>query len=338
MIRFLLFLILFITKCVAQDSVTVQKYIDQYKTAAIAEMQRTGVPAAITIAQGIHESAAGSSLLVQQSNNHFGIKCKTGWAGASVLHDDDTRSECFRAYTCPQDSYKDHSDFLRSNKRYAFLFDNDPLDYEAWANGLKAAGYATNPRYPQILITTIERYHLNELSLIALDKTNELGNDIAAVTATPPGATVIPPSFASFSMDTMPGASIIPIRQIANSNFDITSTYPTGVFSINNCKVVFAEHGTSLLAVAMQHHISLNNLLSWNDMENTEAVTANQLLFIEKKSKQGNTPYHIVQPGETLWQISQQAGIRLRSLMQLNRLQSNLAPAPGSKLLLNERL
>lgn len=337
MIRFFCIVILLFSTCYAQDSVTIQKYIDQYKPVAIAEMQRTGVPAAITIAQGIHESAAGQSPLVQQSNNHFGIKCKTSWAGASVLHDDDAKSECFRAYTCSQDSYKDHSDFLRTNKRYAFLFENDPLNYEAWANGLKLAGYATNPRYPQILIATIERFHLNELSLLALDKTHELGNHIA-IHSSPLVSTAVyktggdHPS-GEFSMDTT-SVTTIPVRQIPNSNFDILSTYPTGVFSINNCKVVFAGQGTALLAVAMQHHINLTNLLSWNDMEYTDVLTTSQLLFIEKKSKKGAAPYHVVMPGETLWQISQQEGIRLENLMQYNKLTGNKTPAAGSRLLL----
>ncbi len=337
MIRFAFVFILLLTKCFAQDSVTIQHYIDQYRGVAIAEMQRTGVPAAITIAQGIHESAAGSSLLVQQSNNHFGIKCKAGWLGSSVLHDDDAKGECFRAYTCPADSYKDHSDFLKANKRYAFLFENDPLDYEAWAKGLKQAGYATNPRYPQILITTIERFHLNDLSLLALDKTNELGNDIAFNTNGLVAPAVFKTGSAIFSMDTLPPATTaIPVRQIANANFDITSTYPTGVFSINNCKVVFAERGTSLLAVAMQHRINLKNLLSWNDMEPADLVPVSQLLFIEKKSKKGTAAYHVVLPGETIWQISQEEGIRLDNLMEYNKLSAgNQIPLVGSKLALH---
>lgn len=337
MLRFACMFFLLISRCFAQDSITVQQYIDLYKTAAIAEMQRTGVPAAITIAQGIHESAAGQSPLVLQSNNHFGIKCKTGWVGTSVLHDDDAKGECFRSYTCPLDSYKDHSDFLRANKRYAFLFEYDPLDYEAWANGLKQAGYATNPRYPQILIGTIERFHLNDLSLLALDKTNLLGNDVASTNnevvntvATNKNPIV---SAALFSMDTL-AAHNVPIRQIPNSNFDLTSTYPTGVFRINNCKVVFAEKGTSLLAVAMQHQVGLNSLLSWNDMKDADVIPASQLLFIEKKAKKGNADYHIVKPGETLWQISQQEGIRLSNLLQLNNVANDIVLKEGSKLML----
>src|SRR5690606_35110935 len=115
-------------------------------------MKRSGVPAAITLAQGILESESGNSELVKKSNNHFGIKCKSTWTGDTVSHDDDANGECFRAYKNASDSYRDHSDFLRGNKRYADLFKLSQDDYAGWAKGLKKAGYATNPRYPDLLI------------------------------------------------------------------------------------------------------------------------------------------------------------------------------------------
>src|SRR5437868_11855926 len=133
----------------AQSPDQIRKYIDTYKDIAVAEEIRTGVPAAITLAQGIHETGAGTSDLVLSSNNHFGIKCKTEWSGAAVYHDDDAKGECFRKYNDPIDSYRDHSDFLKNRPYYASLFKLDPTDYAAWSFGLKKAGYATNPRYPQ---------------------------------------------------------------------------------------------------------------------------------------------------------------------------------------------
>src|SRR5690349_13111617 len=117
----------------AQSTETVYKYIAAFKDIAMEEMQRTGVPASITLAQGIHETGAGTSDLVIQSNNHFGIKCKADWAGDKVYHDDDAKGECFRKYENPFDSYKDHSDFLRNRPFYASLFELDPTDYKAWA-------------------------------------------------------------------------------------------------------------------------------------------------------------------------------------------------------------
>ena len=154
----------------AQSSPVIKDYIAKYKDIAIEEMLRTGVPASITLAQGIHETEAGRSKLVLKSNNHFGIKCKTEWKGESVSHDDDARGECFRKYPDPFDSYRDHSDFLKTRAHYAPLFKLDPTDYEGWAYGLKKAGYATNPKYPQLLIKIIRDYNLQDYSLIALGK------------------------------------------------------------------------------------------------------------------------------------------------------------------------
>ncbi len=145
-------------------------YINTYKLLAIAEMQRSGVPASIILAQGIHETSAGTSDLVIASNNHFGIKCKASWTGQVVYHDDDARGECFRSYATAADSYRDHSDYLSQSPRYAFLFKLNPEDYESWAYGLKKAGYATNVKYSQILIKLIRDYDLQKYSLIALGK------------------------------------------------------------------------------------------------------------------------------------------------------------------------
>src|SRR5215471_7984036 len=156
----------------AQPADAVLAYIARYKDLAISEMQRTGIPAAITLAQGIHETDAGTSDLVKKSNNHFGIKCKEDWNGPSVSHDDDARGECFRKYEAPEQSYRDHSDFLKTRSNYASLFKLDPTDYESWAYGLKKAGYATNPKYAQILIKLIQDYNLEDYTLIALGKMN----------------------------------------------------------------------------------------------------------------------------------------------------------------------
>jgi len=156
-----------------QSTDAILAYISRYKELAISEMKRTGVPAAITLAQGIHETEAGTSVLVKKSNNHFGIKCKDEWRGQSVSHDDDARGECFRKYTAAEDSYRDHSDFLKNRPNYASLFTLDPTDYQGWAYGLKKAGYATNPKYAQILIKLIQDYNLEDYTLIAMGKMKE---------------------------------------------------------------------------------------------------------------------------------------------------------------------
>jgi flagellum-specific peptidoglycan hydrolase FlgJ len=145
-------------------------YIQLYKEAAMTEMMRSGVPASITLAQGMLESGYGESDLCKRSNNHFGIKCKENWTGEKVYHDDDEKGECFRAYPTAADSYKDHSDFLKTRPWYAFLFKLDPTDYEGWAKGLKKAGYATEKDYPKRLMDIINNYDLQQYTLLAIRK------------------------------------------------------------------------------------------------------------------------------------------------------------------------
>jgi len=140
----------------------VNSYVGQYKDIAMSNMKSFGIPASIILAQGILESGAGKGDLALSANNHFGIKCHTDWAGESVKHDDDSDQECFRKYKDPSESYKDHALFLTSRSRYAGLFNLPKGDYEAWAKGLRAAGYATDPKYPQKLISYIERYNLHQ--------------------------------------------------------------------------------------------------------------------------------------------------------------------------------
>ncbi len=136
---------------------TASDYINTYKDLAVSEMRRTGVPASITLAQGMIESDYGRSSLARLGNNHFGIKCHNDWTGQTIRQNDDRRNECFRKYRRPEDSFYDHSDFLRTGSRYSFLFDLESTNYKAWANGLKKAGYATHPDYANMLIRKIER-------------------------------------------------------------------------------------------------------------------------------------------------------------------------------------
>src|ERR1035437_4308544 len=153
---------LFSISVIRSQVITKEQYIDMFKDIAMQEMKRTGVPASITLAQGILESENGNSDLTKQSNNHFGIKCKSNWTGPKIYHDDDAIGECFRVYSSSEESYRDHSDFLKQGSRYAFLFQLAPIDYKGWAYGLKQAGYATNPQYPDILIQNIEKYGLQQ--------------------------------------------------------------------------------------------------------------------------------------------------------------------------------
>ncbi|MXV49854.1 LysM peptidoglycan-binding domain-containing protein [Pedobacter sp. HMF7647] len=152
---------------VITDNVLVKKYptavdyINRFKAIAVAEMNQYGIPASITLAQGLLESGNGNGTLARVANNHFGIKCNTNWKGKTILQDDDQLGECFRVYNTPEESFRDHSIFLQ-RKRYASLFQLDKNDYQGWAYGLKQAGYATNPQYPQLLINLIDRYQLTQ--------------------------------------------------------------------------------------------------------------------------------------------------------------------------------
>jgi flagellum-specific peptidoglycan hydrolase FlgJ len=158
-----------ILNCFAQyTEADIYNYIENYKGIAIQKMAEYKIPASITLAQGIFESACGTSRLATQANNHFGIKCHKEWQGDTIKHDDDALQECFRKYKEAEESYNDHSLFLTSRPRYANLFTLDILDYKAWAHGLKAAGYATNPQYADKLISLIERFDLAKQDTICM--------------------------------------------------------------------------------------------------------------------------------------------------------------------------
>lgn len=301
----------------AQNAAVIQQYIETYKDIAIAEMQRTGVPASIKLAQGIHETAAGTSILVTKSNNHFGIKCKSNWTGQSVKHTDDAPNECFRKYDEPGQSYKDHSDFLRNGQRYAFLFNLEPTDYKGWANGLKKAGYATNPKYPQIIIKLIEDYHLDDYTLIAMGKMEPRTSDIAVVNK---------------PVEQQPA---VMQAAVVEKPAVVKPSYPDGVFKINDTKVVFIKAGTSFLALAQQHNIPLKRLFEFNDdMPEVEEADADQLIFLQRKRKTGAEEFHIVQPGETVYDVAQVQAIRLESLLSYNGITANKILVPGEKLYL----
>jgi len=310
-----------ITGARAQKADDVLQYIETYKDIAIAEMIRTGVPASITLAQGIHESGAGRSELVRASNNHFGIKCKSNWTGESVRHDDDAKGECFRKYPQAADSYRDHSDFLRNGQRYAFLFQLSPFDYEGWANGLKKAGYATNPKYPQVLIRLINDYNLQQYTQQAMDQ--QTGGEQKTETAEQIGD------------DSPPPPPPPPPTELTAP--EETVKYPEGKFMINGIPVVYAKKGTSYFALAVEHQVDLAKIFDYNEIPRAEATAEDQLVFLQQKRKSGAAAVHVVQPGETLHTIAQQEGIRLESLLEYNGLQASYRPVAGEKLRLQKK-
>ena len=337
-ILFLLFASLAFKNSFAQHDPVVVQYIKNYKELAIEEMQRTGIPASIKLAQGIHETSAGTSDLVRRSNNHFGLKCKSEWTGMTVKHTDDAPNECFRKYESSKDSYKDQSNYLKNSPRYASLFDLDPTDYKAWAFGLKKAGYATNPKYSQVLIKLIEDYDLQDYTMIALGKLksghetlakNEIRNEnknseIIIPTEKP---VVMPPE----------SEVVVYSKKEAKKPAETKADYPDGEFKINETKVIYAKKGTSYLSIAEKYSIPLARIFEFNEMKVQEFTEKDQLVYIMRKRKVGLNDQHTVKPGESLADIAQTEALRIESLLEYNFLQPNMQPAVGSVLYLRTK-
>ena len=292
-------------KCDAQK-MSAQEYVQEYKDLAIKEMKRMGVPAAITLAQGLLETENGNSDLVKASNNHFGIKCKSTWTAETVSHDDDAPGECFRKYKSPEDSYRDHSNFLRGISRYDFLFQLDPADYKGWAYGLRKAGYATNPRYPEILIKNIEDNNLQQYTLEAI-------NDVPHFDAS------------QYADDPV---------QTPNDNVDETASVAPISLTINGSKALYVPKGTSLLAVATEHHINLEKLLTINDLTKDGLLDKGQYIFLEKKQKEGKNDFCIAEANETMYDIAQKYGVILQNLYAYNQLTPDDYIVAGTKIFL----
>ena len=321
----------------------VQNYIQTYKELAINEMIRSGVPASITLAQGILETQAGQSDLVQRSNNHFGIKCKTEWEGDKVYHDDDAKGECFRSYSSPEESYKDHSDFLKYRPHYAFLFKLDPTDYEGWAKGLKKAGYATSSTYAQLLIKIIVTNRLQDYTLVALQRKQQRERDLFAHNSTPTPTSVQSTEVANETVSKVqePPKPVVErktetVAKVAQTLVSAPS-YPSGLFEINHTKVLYSPAGTSLFALASNHNIPYKKLLEFNELTEKDILDKDQLIFLAKKPKKGANEIHIVTAGETLIDIAQKEGIRLENLIAYNKISKDAQPEAGETLYLQSQ-
>jgi LysM repeat protein len=344
-------LIVFANQSVAQDMYreSILEYIETYAPIAIREMNRTGFPASIKIAQGIHESGAGKSMLVKKSNNHFGLKCKSSWTGGKVYHDDDERGECFRQYEQAEESYEDHSNYLKSQERYASLFELDPNDYEGWAWGLKKAGYATSPVYAQTLIKYIETYQLNVLNDYAAEEEQDEPDLSTYFTALNESKQVNPaikkPTVSGPAIDEERSETVGSAKNAANTSSTSKNTVNSNkattkskanygsIFKINGLKVIEAEKGTSLLSIAKDKRIQLSALLAFNDLaSSTTTLKQDQLIFLQAKKKTGKKEFHKVRKGESLYEISQLEGIKFSSLLKLNKLKKGMEPKIGQQL------
>ena len=338
-ILFFLYFLFVYGKSFAQQDAVIINYITTYKDLAIEEMQRTGMPASIKLAQGIHETSAGTSDLVKRSNNHFGLKCKSDWKGMSVSHTDDRPNECFRKYESPVESFIDQSNYLRSSPRYASLFVLDPTNYRAWAYGLKKAGYATNPKYSEILIKLIEDYNLQDYTLIALGKMRAGDEELVKNNLNQPGI-----STETGSREVIPAVNITssdlsknpdPKEETKKTPTIVSKPfYPEGEFKLNETRVTFAKEGTSFLSLAEKFNIPLSRLFEFNEMKPGDIVEKDMLVYLMRKRKFGLNDQHIVKEGETITDIAQIEAIRVESILEYNFLKADAKLAVGSVLYL----
>ena len=281
----------------------VNHYVQQYKDIAIKEMMVYRVPASITLAQGILESNAGRSDLAVEANNHFGIKCHKEWTGKTYYKDDDEKSECFRKYNNPIESFRDHSWFLTQRDRYKILFDLDVTDYKGWATGLKSAGYATNPEYAQKLITTIETFELSRF-------------DNA--------------DFATAFGDSLKNMNI-PEKQAWLRKFVVVTKGADNrdIYQNNRLEMIIAKQDDNLYSIARDFNTTVSNLLKYNDLTKAIDLKAGQIVYLEHKRRKGAAEKHKVQAGESLYSISQLYGIKLKMLYKRNDLREGVEPKKG---------
>lgn len=303
------------------ERLTPDQYIAQWSEIAVREMVQHGIPASITLAQGILESGNGNSDLARISNNHFGIKCHGSWTGRKTYHDDDAEGECFRAYEDPADSYADHSAFLKK-PRYAGLFDLQPTDYEAWAHGLKSAGYATHPSYAQLLIDIIERNDLSRYDARGMELLQR--HDASAWTSEKDA------------------------RGAAMANSDrLQSVGTIGrerdlMIGANRVLFIVGKAGDTYEDLAYELDMMPWQFYRYNDVERKKGaahrVQPGELIYLQPKRNHAATDWHEVKAGETVHTISQFHGIQHDALVKLNHLQPGESPAPGDLLSLRWQL
>lgn len=301
----------FFLKGHSQKRMTVTEYIEKYRNDAISDMQKTGVPASITMAQALLESDNGNSPLALEANNHFGIKCHEEWKGQKYFHDDDLKQECFRVYRSARESFQDHSNFLHTRDRYASLFKLPKDDYKSWAYGLKKAGYATNPKYPQMIIKLIEENHLDEL-----DKGNTTLPVAAAVAVNTP---------------TKPKEDNTLRKTLSTGNYRENGPR---VLVENDVKYIIARNEDSYLKIANEFELGLWQIYKYNEIDKDTPLSPGQRIYIQPKRRKASVNEHFVKPGETVYSIAQQYAIKSKRIYKLNDLQANTSLQTGQRLLL----
>ena len=280
------------------------EYIDHYKSVAIDEMKRSGIPASITIAQGMLESDNGNSRLTREGNNHFGIKCHN-WDGQGIYEDDDKKNECFRKYPTASESFHDHSDFLLTRQRYNFLFAYKSTDYKSWAKGLKKAGYATNSAYDNLLIRIIEENRLYELDANYFISAHQRSSK----------------------------------KETDNPAGGFTIRLDRPVFRRNDIEYVIVKKGDSFAKLAMELDMFTWEFIKYNELTKDSIAREGQILYLQPKHRKAayGQDYHTVTAGESIYSVSQLYGVKTRLLRKWNNFSVNVDLKEGDVLNLRFR-
>ncbi len=303
---------------------TTAEYVDRYKHIAIEHQEKYGIPASITLAQGILESDSGNGRLAVEANNHFGIKCKSNWRGMTISHDDDARGECFRKYYSAEDSYTDHAEYLDSQPRYDSLFRYSETDYVHWARGLKAAGYATDPQYADKLIRIIESNHLYRFDTDG-DAVNAADLAVTDVIETP-----------DLETDNGPREFSEYAGKVDIDNYIVTVNPYMGYSArtVNGVEYALAHDGDTYESIATIFGRTAKKLRKYNDAPDGASLKAGDRVFLQRKPSRymGITLHHTVEKGETLRDVAQRYGIRLARLAALNRCTKDASLSEGMRL------
>lgn len=315
---FILGMVVFTTSFAGEArKMTRSEYIALYKDDAIRDMQKTGVPACITMAQALLESNDGNSPLAIEANNHFGIKCAE-WTGPSYIQDDDKRDECFRKYNSVLESYDDHSNFLKTRPRYSSLFQLEQTDYKGWAKGLKKAGYATDPTYADRLIKIIED---NQLYLLDQGQT--------------------PAEFASTSntIISLPEPKInAEPKRIFVPSVEVVDPYNSRrVLKVNGVDYIIARKGETFKSIAQEFELGYWQLPKYNEMDDDVPLQEGQIVFLKPKKKEGERSSYTVKNGDTVYYIAQMMGIKTKYLYKYNNLTEGQQLQPGQKIYLKKQ-
>lgn len=288
---------------------TPQEYIEKWKDVAIEKMKIHKIPASITLAQGVLESGSGNSNLARLANNHFGIKCHSSWTGETYFQDDDAKDECFRKYKSASESYEDHAQFLKK-KRYEGLFLLKITDYSGWALGLKKAGYATNPKYPKLLIGIIERYDLSQY-----DSKNNKDN---------------------YPLLTKKKKSKEIEKEKAKEPVTVTighSVSKTG----NLVPYIIIKNNDSYKKIEKEFEIRQWQVIKYNDLRKGHVLKEGERIFLKPKRCKSKEEFHVVEAGETMRDISQLYGVKLKKLYKRNGLDEGVVPKQGQKIHLRSK-